>query len=280
MSYNYNLKIMNTKVKTLAVILAATSIVFFNSCKKDNDEEPIAKPQITLTEVGLNNSKIGYPGSDFHLEAEIVAEGKINTVKVEIHPEGTGTWEFDTTYTEFSGLKNATFHKHIDIPVTADTGNYHLHFIVIDMLGNETIAETEMEIQQPTDAVPPVVTITSAPSANQIFTNGQTISVSGSVSDDIALGGMYIGLVRVDQGLTDADVNDGNTITLLHNHDFPNPTSHSFSASLIVGVAMDNNITPKPITWAQGDYYILVKCKDAFGGNWTFSSHYTIIINY
>ena len=263
--------------KKIALFVAVLGILVFNSCKKE--EEPIAKPQITLSEVGLNNSKIGYIGSDFHLEADIIAEGKIKSVKVEIHPEGSETWEFETTYTEFAGLKNATFHKHIDIPLSADTGDYHLHFIVVDEQGNETVAESEVQIKQPTDAIVPVVTITSSPSTNQAFSNGQTISITGSISDNIALGGLYIGLVKVDQNLSDAAVNDANTITLMHSHEFSNPTSHSFSASIIVGAAMDNNITPKPTTWTPGEYYILVKCKDAFGGNWSFSTHYQITIN-
>jgi len=270
---------MNAKIKIIAVILAAASIVFFNACKKDKDEETVTKPKITLSELGLNNSKIGYIGSDLHIEADIIAEEKINTVIVEIHPEGSANWEFDTTYTEFSGLKNATFHKHIDIPLIALAGDYHFHFSVTDMIGNKSLVESEFEIKQPADSVHPVISISTAPTTNQIFTNGQTISITGSVSDNIALGGMYIGLVRADQGLTDEQVNDGNTITLLHNHNFPNPTLYNFTASIIVGAAMDNNITPKPITWTPGNYYILVKCKDAFGGNWTFSSHYNIVIN-
>jgi hypothetical protein len=75
-----------------------------------------------------------------------------------------------------------------------------------------------------------------------------------------------------------------NTITLLHTHEFDSHTAHNFSASINVGAAQDNNITPKDIAgdiaWQSGNYYIVVKCKDAFGGNWTFSSHYPIVINY
>ena len=95
---------------------------------------------------------------------------------------------------------------------------------------------------------------------------------------------MYIGLVREDQNLTDAEVNATNTITILHTHEFDSPDSHNFSASITVGATQDNNITPKDITgdiaWQSANYYIVVKCKDAFGGNWTFSNHYPIIINY
>jgi hypothetical protein len=285
---------MNTKIKTMAVIFAATSTLFFASCNKDDDTIP--QPVIDLTELGYENSKIGYAGSELHIEADIVAEGKIDNVTIEIHPEGEheeksysivlhdGEWEVDTTYTEFSGLKNTTFHKHIDIPVLADTGHYHFHFIVTDMEGQQTTVEEELEIQQPDDAVPPEIIISNAPTNNQEFNNGETISISGTVSDDKALGGMYIGLVRDDQNLTDVEVNDTNTITLLHTHDFDGPDSHVFSASINVGAAYDNNIEPKEITgdiaWQSANYYIVVKCVDAFGGNWTFSSHYPIVINY
>ncbi len=278
---------MKTQISFFVLAISAT--LWFTSCNKD--DEP-AKPQINNLELGSQDSRLAILGSDLHVEAEIIAEGKISTVQVLIHTESEGedeksamvtldegNWEFDSTYTEFSGLKNTTFHKHIDIPVTADTGVYHFHLIVTDMEGYQTMIEEELEIQQPTDAVFPVVTIATAPTTNQAFTDGQAISISGSVSDDIALGGIYIGLVRVDQGLTDAEVNDGNTITLLHNHDFPVPASYNFSASIVVGAAMDNNITPKQVTWDAGDYYIVVKCKDAFDGNWTFSSHYPVVIN-
>jgi hypothetical protein len=269
---------MNAKLKLIGILFLA-GVFSVSSCKKDETEPTVAKPQITLSEVGLENSKIGYISSDLHLEADIVAEGKINTVKVEIYPEGSGTWEFDTTYTEFSGLKNTIFHKHIDIPLTADTGNYHLHFIVIDMLGNETVAESELKIMQPTDTVAPIITVTLSPTENQSFVDGQTITITGNLTDDQALGGVYIALVRADQNLTDAEINSTNTITLLHNQNFISPTSYSFTASINVGATMDNNNPPKPATWTPDNYYILVKCKDAFGGNWTFSNHYNIVLN-
>lgn len=283
---------MNTRIFLIAIAL--TTGLFFTSCEKDDETNP--NPVITLFELGYENSKIGYAGSDLHIEAEIVAEAKIDYVTVEIHPEGEheeksasnvlleDEWEVDTTYTEFSGLKNTTFHKHIDIPIDAEVGHYHFHFIVTDMDGQQTTVEEELEVQQPDDAIAPEITISVAPTNNQEFNNGETISISGSVSDDKALGGMYIGLVRTDQNLTDAEVDASNTITLLHTHEFDSQTVHNFSASIDVGAIYDNNIEPKEITgdiaWQSADYYVVVKCTDAFGGNWTFSSHYPIVINY
>lgn len=146
---------MKTK-KIITTILLVAGIFSFNACNKD--DEP-AKPQITLTELGYDNSGIGYLGSDLHIEADIVAEAKIDRVTVEIHTESGHEgkaaanalfeWEVDTVYTEFYGLKNTEFHKHLEIPAEADTGHYHFHFIVTDLEGQQTTVEEELEIRLP-----------------------------------------------------------------------------------------------------------------------------------
>lgn len=259
---------------TVAAILVAASIT---SCEKT------AKPSIVLEEVGLNNNKTGIIGSDLHVEAEITAEGTISSVIVEIHPEGSGTWEFDSTYVEFTGLKSTTFHKHIEIPLEAEAGDYHLHISVTDMDGNAATAESEFVLQEPSDEVSPVITISSAPAGGSVFSSGQTITISGTVTDDIALGGLYVGLVRSGSALSDDQVNSANSITMLHTHQFSSATSHQFTASVVTGAAKDNDITPKDITgdiaWQSGSYYIIVKSKDAFGGNWSYSTHYQITLS-
>ncbi len=147
---------MNTIFKTLTIIFTIATMAFFTSCEKDDDT---AKPVISSIEFGSNeedaDSHSAYQDSDMHIEAEIVAEGKIDYITVEIHSEEDDEsedhdhegWECDSTYTEgFSGLKNATFHKHIEIDADATPGNYHLHFIVVDMLGNQVVYEGELEI--------------------------------------------------------------------------------------------------------------------------------------
>ncbi len=281
-------------MRTINIIylLSITAVLSLNSC---DNEESISKPEVDLTELGYQNSKIATLGNDLHINAEILAEGRIESIQVTIHPEGEHTeknntssdhedeWEFDSVYTVgFNGVKNATFHKHVDIPVTADSGDYHFHFIVTDMEGFQTTVEDEISIIAPVDIQSPVIIVSAAPSGGQIFTNGQSISISGNITDDMFLGGFYIGLVRADQNLDDDAVNATNTITLLHTHDFDSPQSYAFSANIAVGAAKDNNNPSKDITgtiaWSSGTYYILVKCSDAFGGNWSYSSHYPIQI--
>jgi hypothetical protein len=275
---------MYRKYKTLIALALIANMFIFSSCS--DDDENLSAPEINDMEIGTSDSHIGVLGSDLHTEAELVAEAKINEVIVEINKESGDGWDFDTTFTEFSGYKNYTYHKHIDIPLSADTGVYVFTFTVTDMEGQETVLEDNLTIQEPTDSVSPSITVSSAPSDGATYNNGETITISGTVTDETSLGGIYIGLVREDQNLTDSEVNATNTITILHNHDFEDPESYSFSSSIVVGASEDNNITPKEITddadyaWKSANYYIVVKCKDSYGGNWTFSDHYPIVINY
>jgi hypothetical protein len=261
---------MKKYIIVFAILISA--IIVFSSCDK---EEHSAKPEISLNELGYDNSRIGYVNSDLHIEAEIVAAGNIDKIQVTIHPESEheekntkheAEWEYDSIYTEFSGLKNTTFHKHVDIPAEADTGAYHVHIIVTDMEGQQTSVEAELNIIFPTDLTNPVITISSAPTSGQTFTNGESISISGIITDNMALGGLYVALVRGDQGLEDSGITDQNTITLLHTHDFEGASSFNFTASINAGAATDNNITPKSISgdlaWQNTNYYIVVKTVD------------------
>jgi len=280
------------KINYLLQVIIVLSVLFVSSCKKD---ENVAKPVITLTELGYENEKIAYLGNDLHIEADIIAEGKIQQIAVTIHSEGehaaksslvlfdAGLWEVDTVYSKFSGLKNTTFHEHLEVPFDAEAGHYHFHFTVTDMDGNQTVIEEEIELKVPVDMTAPVLNITSAPENLQAFSNGSIITISGSVSDDMALGGLYIALVRVSQNLTDEQVNSSNTITMLHTHEFDSPQNDNFSSTITIGALIDNDDPQKVIGgafgWQSGEHYILVKAKDAFGANWINSAHYPVVIN-
>jgi hypothetical protein len=139
----------------LAILFSFAAII--SGCKK----EP-AKPEIRNFELGYDNNKIAYIGNELHINADIVADGKIDRIIIEIHPEGHGDkssgelkhddkWEVEIVFTKFSGLKNTDFHEHIDVPETAEPGEYHIHFKVIDMEGNSTSIEDEFELK-PADA--------------------------------------------------------------------------------------------------------------------------------
>jgi len=267
--------------KTLLPLIAFTSLLFFASCDKD---DKIAKPVIKNLEIGIGDSHIAYIGSDLHVDADIIAEGKIDIIKIEIHPEFDGGEEIEVIYTEFAGLKNTNFHKHIDIPADMLPGEYHFHLVVRDQEGNETKVERDIELVEVVDLEAPVLTITSAPENGKTFTSGEAISISGTITDNVSLAGMLVALVYESDNISDADVTGGNNsvIVMMHTHNFDSPTSHSFTASINVGAEKDNNMVPATIegdnSWKSGNYYILVKCRDG-KANWTVSDRYPIVIN-
>lgn len=143
---------MRKKILFAFVLISAFGFI---SCSDRKDQ----KPEIDFHELGYENSKKVKAGDELHFDAEIVAKNKIDKIRIEIHPEGDdhksillvlldNAWEFDTTYTEFSGLKNVGFHKHIIVPEHAAAGDYHFHFAVTDQEGNMAIFEDEIEVIQ------------------------------------------------------------------------------------------------------------------------------------
>lgn len=133
---------MSFKLKSIVFFLAVFVAIGISSC----EEEPAA-PTISGLEVGENNSKTATIGDELHLDAEIVAEGEIDKIEVELHSEdGTGE-DIDESFDNYSGQKNADFHEHIEIPATAVAGEYHFHLKVTDKEGQVTEAEADVDIQ-------------------------------------------------------------------------------------------------------------------------------------
>ncbi len=55
------------KQNILAIAILALTVLFLTSCDTD-----LAKPKITISELGYDNSKTVTAGSDMHIEGEIV----------------------------------------------------------------------------------------------------------------------------------------------------------------------------------------------------------------
>ncbi len=145
---------MNKRILNLLSLLSI--VLIFNACAEDD----FPAPEISDIEIGYDNSKVAYRGSELHIDAEIVAEGRIDRIVLEIHHKGDHAkksgnaakdddhgWEVEMEWTEFNGLKNTNFHEHTDVPLDAELGYYHLHFKVIDMQGKVTEVEAELEVK-------------------------------------------------------------------------------------------------------------------------------------
>ena len=133
-------------IKTILIIISLG--VAFVTCKKEEEIDP---PIIDMHELGYDNLKTAYQGEAFHIDADIYADGKIDQIMLEIHKEGEhkggGEWHVDSVYTiNYQGLKNASFHEHLDVPATAETGSYHFHLAVNDQEGNQETYEDEITV--------------------------------------------------------------------------------------------------------------------------------------
>lgn len=140
--------------------LAAIFSAFLVSCDKKES------PKITIHELGYENTKTVKAGSDLHIDAEILAPLKIASIQLIIHSEAehavkvpmkakglsqdVSEWEVDSIYTKgYVGLKNADFHEHLEVPLSAEPGHYHVHIKVTDSEGNQTVKEDEIEVLSP-----------------------------------------------------------------------------------------------------------------------------------
>lgn len=142
-------------INLLIYAIIALATVATSACSK----EKFARPVITEFKLGYDNSGTVIAGEELHIEAELEAEAKIDRVVLEIHFEGehgkksysyrmqAGEWEVDTAYSKFNGLKNTSFHEHIDVAADAEPGHYHVHFSVIDKEGGKAEVEAELEVK-------------------------------------------------------------------------------------------------------------------------------------
>lgn len=141
---------MTKYISKISALFTVIILATLTSCSSDDDNNVIAPSNIdiNLTEVGHGGTLPHvHAGEDLHLEAEILADAKINTVKIEIHSESNSSAPAITaSYEDYKGLKNATFHKHIDIPANQPAGIYHLHLTVTDLNGKTKTAEAEIEV--------------------------------------------------------------------------------------------------------------------------------------
>lgn len=138
-------------INVALMLLSFATLLSFTACHDEDEAEKAKAPVIQLTEVGHDNEKHAHPGDDLHLEGDIIAEGLIKSILVEIHQED-GDYEMEfkyddaKQYSKYIGVRNCEFHEHIDIPEDAPLGEYHLHVIVTDQQGQTGSAKSELTI--------------------------------------------------------------------------------------------------------------------------------------
>lgn len=148
------------------IIFLAASVLFcvfslvLSSCSDDDDpKQEVAKPVAALAEVGEENSKEATAGKDLHLEGDLLADGLIARIDVTIATADGKTTIVQKSYTDgkYIGVKNTTFHEHLDIPADAAAGAYKLTFVVTDKLGQSSTFTSDLTIKA-LDKTAPAIT--------------------------------------------------------------------------------------------------------------------------
>ena len=146
-------------------LLAASALLLMNifvlsSCSDDDDSKPVAPvPVVSIEEVGEENCKEVVAGKDLHVEGNLEAQGGIATIDVAIVSADGQAVALRKSYTDgkYIGVKNTTFHEHLDIPASVPAGDYVLTFIVTDKLEQSTTFTSGLRITSPVEGAPTVV---------------------------------------------------------------------------------------------------------------------------
>ncbi|MFP4469835.1 MAG: DUF4625 domain-containing protein [Bacteroidota bacterium] len=265
------------KIYKSILIAVAAALLLLSSCSSDDDDK--TAPIIENLEIGLNNSLEFYRGGDVHLEFEASDNEGLSHYSIEIHPESSlkTVWEYEKRWDFDENTKNALVHQHeIMIPENAATGAYHFHLTVVDINGNASFVEEEVHVHEAQAGDGPEIHVDSYPDDGQVFSTGETISIAGHVHSETShIAGLFIGIVKEADALTDEEVDAGNSIVLFHEHDFE-LYEVAFDAQIYTGAAEDNNDPPGAVSsWDLGEAYILIKTQDE-EGRWSYSQHYHI----
>ncbi len=131
-------------------LLSALFLFVLASCSDDDKEETLPKaPVIENIELGLDNSKVGYAGTDLHVEANIKAEAGLQSVYVQIVPTNDGSaWYVAENYTgtAVTDKQEYNLHRHYDIPEKAKLGTYDVMITAVDKSGQKTVYKDQIEI--------------------------------------------------------------------------------------------------------------------------------------
>jgi hypothetical protein len=233
--------------KNIYLLFILFSVLLF-SCKTDQDQEA---PNIEYLSVSPNfgsdsicgefreNSVIRiYIGDSLKLGLKFSDNEGLSQYKIDIHDDfdchdhkavTLNPWQF-LEISDISG-KELVLNKNIPIPSNISAGNYHFQVMLLDASGNEagTTEAYTLKIINPSDSLPPVLSMTN-PGTNNISANrGQSINFSGIVSDNLPLTGGKIELVyftpsglKVSAQKIDFDANTGSNYNFNINYLVPN----------------------------------------------------------
>lgn len=232
-----------------ALLFAAFSM--FTSCQ-DDSQDLVSEPQADIREVGEENCKEVVAGHDLHLEGEMEAEGLIARIDIRIAQKDGDSPLLRQSYTDgkYIGVKNATFHEHIDIPASATAGSYELTFTVTDKLGQSSTFTSDLKITAAVDGSPSI-TITEV---------GEEDSHKGQIGTPLHL-----------EALIEAPHKIARIVVEIHNTAAMYEKEYTFDGEKYIGqTSVTFHEHPViPADAPEGEYHIHISVFDANGNSTT-----------
>ncbi|MGO3183858.1 MAG: DUF4625 domain-containing protein [Aequorivita sp.] len=106
---------------------------------------------ITLSDFSMDDTVVR--GDDFHTEFTINAVNGIHNISIDVHSHGLVPvageieWHYQQIFTQgYHELTDVRFHEHIDVPITAPAGEYHIIITVEDEEGGTKEYETHIDV--------------------------------------------------------------------------------------------------------------------------------------
>lgn len=279
-------------------------VMLLSACKKDQlvDGNKV-NPKADNIEVGTANNETGVIGRDFHFNAEIIAGYRIDVVQIKIMPRAGETystpWSYSVEWAEYKGAKNATIHKHFDIPTTAAEGTYDFLIIVKDENGAILELQKTIRIYDPANLpVDPRLSVLNLHiGGSPYYRNGTFVtaglklkrndvfSAQAAIENVKGNGKLYLLLINKKENYRPESIDhiDFSKVIVYDVYEHKDwAAAASFSnfvfdlatfqtvrniPNLSIGAGNDNNApAPSPITgsksWASGDYYFAVLYKN------------------
>ncbi|RZJ52168.1 MAG: DUF4625 domain-containing protein [Flavobacterium sp.] len=307
------IQIKSKKMKrTKLFLVSLLSIMSFTACNNDDTEEEKPTATIDKIELGLGNNETAVIAQDFHFNAEIVAADKIADVQIKITQKNTETytkaWSHKIIWTQYAGAKNATVHKHFDIPADAAEGKYDFNIIVNDQNGSKLEVKKNLTIYKqenlPLNPVASVFTVFlndgffyrkgAYKLEGEKYKKGDLLQSQLTLTGIKGSGKMYLLLIRKNANHNPESIDqiDFSKVIVydVYEHkdmaevgEFSNVPWNGTAFTrempqMIIGAAKDNNIPVQDLiankAWASGDYIFKVLYK-----NTTYNINFSQSIN-
>ncbi len=258
--------------KILYLSLIFTVVLQFNSCKKEKEG-----PSITSFILLPNDTIPFVPGVYNKYSFDVTSEEGISSYAIAIIPKKNHT-NLDCYITGHKNLDLATHYSVMDsiwVPDICYVGEYTFQLGCTNKSGysSEMIKSftTKYQLNNPLS-----INMTSTPSSNASFENGDTIRISAIVMDSISSLSRIEVLIK-DQREMQSGYEDA--IFMLKQEDFSDNGNQGVNASIIVGAENDNNSPASAIqNWDIQNAYIVLRAYNTEGFV-KYSDHYNIQIN-